>query len=89
MAPLSGPTLTITVSLNTTYEELKQKIVEKNGGTVNDISLAYGGKPLKPKTLLEEYNVQKNSTFHQLGRLKGGKNDDLLYFKCELEDRFL
>ena len=89
VAPLSGPTLTITVSLNTTYEELKQKIVEKNGGTVNDISLAYGGKPLKPKTLLEEYNVQKNTTFHQLGRLKGGKNDDSLYFKCKLEDRFL
>ena len=37
--------------------------------------LAYGGKPLKPKTLLEEYNVQKNTTFHQLGRLKGGKKD--------------
>ena len=42
MVPLSGPTLTITVTLNTIYEELKLKIVEKNGGTVNDISLAYG-----------------------------------------------
>jgi hypothetical protein len=42
VVPLSGPTLTISVTLNNTYEELKLKIVEKNGGTVNDISLAYG-----------------------------------------------
>ena len=77
--PLSGPTLTIEVTLNTTYEELKQKIVEKNGGNINDIVLTYWGKPLKPKTLLKEYNVQKNTHFHQIGGLLGGKKDTLLY----------
>ena len=64
--------LLFNVKLNTTVKELKKMFQEKISIDYSEIVLNFGGKCMGDSETLESYNIQKNSTIHQTGRLKGG-----------------
>ena len=64
--------LSFEVKLNTTVKELKKMLKQKLNLELNEIVLNFGGKTLQDSRTLETYNIQKNSTIFQHGRLKGG-----------------
>ena len=66
-------TYTFSVKPNFLVKELKKMLQEKIKIEFNEIVLNYGGKALKDSEPLETYNIQKNSTIFQHGRLKGGQ----------------
>ena len=58
--------------LSTTVQELKEKLKEKTGFSVNEQRLTCNGKNMSDDKMLEYYGVQKNTTIYQLARLLGG-----------------
>lgn len=69
---INNQTITFTLPLCTTVRELKEKLKEKTGFTVESQRLSCNGKQMADDKMLEFYNVQSNSTIFQLARLKGG-----------------
>jgi hypothetical protein len=55
-----------------TIEELKNKIMEKEGVPVDQQRLIFGGKQLDSTKTLADYDVQEDSTLHMVLRLRGG-----------------
>lgn len=66
--------------LNTTVEELKEKLKPKTGMDVQAQRFACNGKNMSDNRTLEYYGVQPNTTIIQLARLKGGQ-----YWKIKIE----
>ena len=70
---INNRNLTFLLPLSTTVRELKEKLKEKTGFTVEQQRLTCMGKNMADDKMLEYYGVQANTTIYQLARLKGGK----------------
>ena len=64
--------LTLVVTRNTTTEEAKMLIQEKEGTPVARQRLIYAGRQLDALRTLKDYNVQPGSTLRMVLRLHGG-----------------
>ncbi|CAD8128711.1 unnamed protein product [Paramecium sonneborni] len=68
----NGKNITLEVDSLMTILNLKEKIQEKEGISSNSSRLIFQGHSLDDEKRLWEYNIQTNSTLHQVLRLRGG-----------------
>lgn len=73
---LTAGELTLLVTRNTTTEEIKRLIHEKEGTPPDQQRLIFAGRQLDPFMTLKDYNVQPDSTLHMILRLYGGGDGD-------------
>jgi ubiquitin C len=69
---LAGKTIVLDVNATDTVQTLKDKIREKEGIKQDQQRIVYAGKQLANGSILGEYNIQKDATFHLILRLLGG-----------------
>jgi len=80
---LDGKTVTVDAEEEDTIEDIKNKIMEKEGVPVDQQRLIFGGKQLDSDKTLADYDVQEDSTFHMVLRLRGGDEDNALIYKLK------
>jgi ubiquitin C len=71
---LMGKTLTLNVYPSDTIENIKKKIQEKEGYKPDQQRLIFGEKELEDNKTLYEYNIQNQSVFYLIHRLREDKN---------------
>jgi ubiquitin C len=69
---MNDATITLNVTLSDSVLSLKKQIEEWTGMIPSDQRLIYAGRTLGEDDKLLDYRVQKLSTIHLVGRLRGG-----------------
>ena len=68
----TGKTLDLRCNYDETIYELKRKLFIREGTSPNDVRLIFAGKQLEENRTMADYNIQKESTIHQVLRLRVG-----------------
>ena len=71
---ITGKTITLQMLPSDTVDDLKAAITVKEGAR-EEQRLEFGGRQLESQRTLSDYNIQKNSTVFESGRLCGGARD--------------
>ncbi len=71
MKTLTGKTITVDVDGNDFVENIRQRIMDKDGVSPDHQRLIFAGKQLEDGKTIRDYGISKNSTIHLVLRCRG------------------